>query len=142
MNEVCRQAARPIPRLTGAAQLPAQPIGEGMPTARRDARIDRALVSTTRLFLKIVLDSMHGQPHERASRRRGHDQQRQPQLSRAHGHPRRRDLPGVASGRRSQRCRWRDRRPARGGAGVSGDQATLINQVEAHRTPHNLTVPS
>ncbi len=32
---------------------------EGMPTARQDARIHRALLSTTRLFPKIALDSNH-----------------------------------------------------------------------------------
>jgi homoaconitase/3-isopropylmalate dehydratase large subunit len=35
------------------------------------------------------LRPVHGQSHGRAGHRRSHDQQRQPQLSRAHGHPRR-----------------------------------------------------
>jgi 3-isopropylmalate/(R)-2-methylmalate dehydratase large subunit len=35
------------------------------------------------------LRPVHGQSHGRAGHRRSHDQQRQPQLSRTHGHPRR-----------------------------------------------------
>ena len=55
------------------------------------------------------LRAVHGQPHGRSGRERGHDQQRQPQLQRPHGHPRQRSLPGQPGGGGRERGAGADR---------------------------------